>query len=280
VQTGTRALAKATRSVPLPEVALLSPLYAEGVVPRQGQLITVFGQPGAGKSTFVEWYINAMDVTCLYFSADMDAQDAITRLGAMRTGIKVADITDAVKHGGADFVHGELEDSKIQWCFDSSPTLDDIADELSAYVELHDAYPKVIVIDNAMNIEGQTEDENGGLRLVFRELHRLAHETGICVIILHHAREEGDSRVPAPRSALQGKVGQLPAIILSVALDGINEIFRISAVKCRSGKQDPSGKHYHQISAQPEYASFDVFRQAYPTVSYGDWDSSQGDYRG
>lgn len=269
MQTGSRALAKAARSTPLPEVELLRPLYADGVVPRKGQLVTVFGQPGAGKSTFVEWYVNKMDITCLYFSADMDATDAVTRLGAMRTGLSASEIDDLIKFSGADFVYDQLEDSKIQWCFDSGPTITDIVEELNAYVELHDEYPVAIVIDNAMNVEGETEDDNGGLRLVFKELHRLAHETGICVFILHHAREEGPSNVPAPRSALQGKVGQLPEIILSVALDPETEVFSISAVKCRSGKSDASGKRYMKLTAQPEYASFAAYQEKYPTVTVG-----------
>lgn len=265
--TGSRALMKASRSTPLPEVEQLRPLYEDGVVPRQGQLIVIFGQPASGKSTFAQWYVNEMNVPTLYFSADMDAQDAITRLGAMRTGMLVTQVTKAMHDGGLEYIYSELEGSKIQWCFDSGPTLSDITDELDAYVELWDSYPRVIVIDNAMNVEGEMDDEHGGLRLVFKELHRLAHDTGIAVVVLHHAREEGDPRFPPSRAQLQGKVGQLPEIILGVALNG--DVFRIATVKCRSGKQDPTGRNYLELTANAERASFTQFQQKYPTVMYG-----------
>ncbi len=212
--------------------------------------------------------MNDMDVPCLYFSADMDAQDAISRLGAMRTGISVDGVSEMIANGGADYISTELEDSKIQWCYDSGPTLQDISEELDAYVELHDSYPRAIVIDNAMNVEAETEDEQGGLRFVFKELHRLAHETGITVFLLHHAREEGDPRLPPGRDKLQGKVAQLPEIILGVALDQERQLFHIAPVKVRSGKSDPTGMTYVSLSADPVRASFTVYDPPQYSVSY------------
>jgi hypothetical protein len=47
-----------------------------------------------------------------------------------------------------------------------------VADEITAYVELWDSYPEVIVIDNAMNVEAEMGEEHAGLRLIFKELHR------------------------------------------------------------------------------------------------------------
>jgi KaiC/GvpD/RAD55 family RecA-like ATPase len=265
--TGARAIAKASRAAPLPEVPALRPLYAGGVHLRAGQFVCIYGQPKSGKSTFVQWLANEMNVPTLYFSADMDAQDAITRLGAMRTGMRVEDVSDALQTGGEDYIADEIYESRITWCFDSGPTLMDIQDVLDAYVEVHDAYPRVIIIDNAMNIEGESEDEQGGLRFVFKELHRLAHETGICVIALHHAREEGDPTQPPSRSQMQGKVAQLPEIILGVALD--QNVFKIAPVAVRSGKCDPSGKTFVSLSADPERAMFAPYQERIPTVQYG-----------
>lgn len=217
----------------------------------------IYGQPGSGKSTFVEWLMNQMDVPTLYFSADMDATDAISRLGAQRMGWTVDTVKDAIQNGGIDFISSELEGSKIQWCFDADPTLDDIADELDAYVETWDQYPTVIVVDNAMNVEGEAEDEHGGLRFVLKELHRLAHSTGIAVFVLHHAREEGNPSYPPPRAQLQGKVSQLPEIALGVALaDGE---YRIAVTKHRSGKQDAAAKSWVTLMADAERANFTGF---------------------
>ena len=54
-----------------------------------------------------------MDVSCLYVSADMDATDALTREGGMRTGFKVDEVAEMIKGPGADYVYSELERSKI-----------------------------------------------------------------------------------------------------------------------------------------------------------------------
>jgi hypothetical protein len=267
-QSSSRSLNKASKTTPLPRWSVLNDLYSMGVIVRAGQLVVVFGQPGSGKSTFITKYIVEMDTSALYYSADMDAQDAISREGAMRTGWKVDEVSDAIANGGIDYIAGELSESRIQWVFDPGPTLDDIVLELDAFVELHDAYPRCIVIDNAMNVEGEMEDEQGGLKLVFKELHRLAHETGITVLLLHHAREEGDPKLPPGRDKLQGKVAQLPEIILGVALDPDTNIFRIAPVKVRSGKSDPTGNTYIQLQADPARANFSTYVAPIGSVTY------------
>jgi len=266
--TSSRSLNRASKTAPLPQTAALRDLYRSGVLPRAGQLIVIFGQPGSGKSTFAEHYINDMDCSALYFSADMDAQDAISRLGAMRTGWSVEAVSSAIAAGGADYISDEVYDSKIVWCFDSGPTLQDITDELDAYVEVHDAYPRVLVIDNAMNVEAETEDEQGGLKFVFKELHRLAHETGITVFLLHHAREEGDPALPPGRDKLQGKVAQLPEIILGVALDQEKQLFHIAPVKVRSGKSDATGRTYISLTADPVRANFKAYEPPQYSISH------------
>jgi AAA domain len=257
VLTASRALYRAKDATPLPTVAELLPLHELGVLPRLGQMLMVVGQPGAGKSTFALWYAFKLGLPTLYFSADMAAHTATTRLGALVTGERVSFVADAIEGGGIDFIQDELSSSKIQWCFDSSPSLEDIADELAGYVELWDSYPKVIIIDNAMNVEGASGEDVGGIRFVLQELHRLARETGSAVLVLHHAREEGNPLEPSPREKIQGKVAQLPELILTVALDG--ERFKIAPVKNRNGYQDPSAKVYRQLSADPERASFGTY---------------------
>jgi len=256
MQSSSRSLIKASKAAPLPRWPLLNELYSMGCIIRGGQLVVVFGQPGSGKSTFITKYIVEMGIAALYNSADMDAQDAISREGAMRTGWRVDEVSDAIANGGIDYIADVLSVSRISWSFDSGPTLDDIVEELNAFVELHDAYPRALVVDNAMNVEGEMDDEQGGLKFVFKELHRLAHETGITVFLLHHAREEGDSRFPPPLSALQGKVSQLPEIVLGVALDPDANAFRIAPVKVRSGKSDKSGGTYITLTADPARANF------------------------
>lgn len=254
--TPARALSLAADADALPRVAELEPLYKYGFVPRRGQLLMIAGQPGAGKSAFALWLAQRMNARTLYFSADMDAHTAVTRLAALLTGFTVEEVSTALSGPGFGYFEDALQDSNIQFCFDSGPTLDDIADEIKAYVELWDAYPEVIVIDNAMNVEAEMGEEHAGLRFVFKETHRMARETGAGIIVLHHTREEASPFLPQQRASIQGKVAQLPERILTVALDTSQNKFLFAPVKNRGGKQDATGGTTFPLNAIPERATF------------------------
>lgn len=223
----------------------------------------VAGQPGAGKSAFALWLAQRMNARTLYFSADMDAHTAVTRLAALLTGFTVDEVSTALSGPGFGYFEEALQDSNIQFCFDSGPTLQDIADEIDAYVELWDSFPEVIVIDNAMNVEAEMGEEHAGLRLIFKELHRLARETGAGVVVLHHTREEASPFVPQQRAAIQGKVAQLPERILTVALDMNEGSFLFAPVKNRGGKQDATGGTHFKLTALPERATFQPYAPAH-----------------
>jgi hypothetical protein len=254
--TPARALSLAADADALPRVAELEPLYKYGFVPRRGQLLMVAGQPGAGKSAFALWLAQRMAAKTLYFSADMDAHTAVTRLAALITGFTVDEVSTALSGPGFGFFEESLSESNIQFCFDSGPTLQDVADEITAYVELWDSYPEVIVIDNAMNVEAEMGEEHAGLRLIFKELHRMARETGAGVVVLHHTREEASPFIPQQRASIQGKVAQLPERILTVALDTTQGTFLFAPVKNRGGKQDATGNTHFRLTAIPERATF------------------------
>jgi predicted ATP-dependent serine protease len=254
--TPARALSLAADADALPRVDELDGLYRFGFVPRRGQLLMVAGQPGAGKSAFALWFAQRMNARTLYFSADMDAHTAVTRLAALITGFTVDEVASGLNGPGFGYYEQELQHTSIQFCFDSGPTLQDVADEIAAYVELWDAYPEVIVIDNAMNVEAEMGEEHAGLRLIFKELHRLARETGAGVVVLHHTREEASPFIPQQRASIQGKVAQLPERILTVALDTSQGAFLFAPVKNRGGKQDATGGTYFRLTAVPERATF------------------------
>lgn len=239
----------------LPRVRELDDLYRYGFLPRRGQLLMVAGPPGSQKSGFALWYARKTNVRCLYFSADMAPHTAVTRHAAEMSGFPVESVAEAIDAGASDFFGEYLGASNLTFCFDSSPTLDDIADEIAAYVELFDDYPEMIIVDNAMNIEAEMGEEIAGLKMVLKELHRVARVTGAAVLVLHHTREEGDLTKPQPRSAIAGKINQLPERILTVAFDGT--CFMFSPVKNRDGKGDATGSTFFRLRARPERASFE-----------------------
>jgi len=257
VTTAARAMHRAAAtSQPLPEVGALKPLYGAGFRPRSGQVLMVAGQPGSLKSMFAQWYMDEMAIPALYFCADSDPSTAVTRLIAKRTGIEVEQVELGLEYSSGEEYLRALEGTQIHFCFDSAPTLGDVADEIAAYVEVWDRFPRLIVVDNLVNVESEMGEDFSGMRLIGRELHRLSRETGAAVLILHHMREVGDPRFPQPRSELQGKIAQLPERILSIAFDSEEGCLKLAVVKNRGGKADPTGKMFYRLKADPERATF------------------------
>src|SRR5690606_28201869 len=116
----------------------------------------------------------------------------------------------------------------------------DIEDEVSAYVELYDRYPDIIIADNLSNVYKTTESEYGGYSDVMQKHLDLTRDTGATVIVLHHMLESGKDNVstkPAPVSGLDGKVSKLPELILSLAVE--ENMSKIATVKDRHTKAHP-----------------------------------------
>lgn len=255
--TPRRAMTQAASSPALPRVRELQPLYDLKFIPRMGQMTMIAGFPGSMKSTLAMWWISNMEgVDALVFSADMNSHTFITRYVAERTKTDIDSVVADFEQGLESLYFEDLPEPAVTVVFDSSPTLEDIADSLSAYVEVYDKYPAVVVVDNLLNVEAGTEEDFSGMRLIVKELHRMTRETGSALFLLHHVREEGDLTVPAPRDKIAGKVSQIPERVLSIAYDPFENCLKISPVKNRDGQQDPTGKTFIRLKAEPATASF------------------------
>jgi hypothetical protein len=244
-----RSMRRAATTEPLPLVDGLRSLSNNGVRVRRGELVMIAGIPNAGKSAFALWWIASLNLPTLYFSADNSAHQTVTRLLSWRTQIPrddiVADLDDAdTGEAVQEAFLKDLADSPLEFCFDGSLTLGDITAELSAYVEMYDEWPEVIVVDNLINVEGT--DDHQGMNGILSELHYCARMTGATVFVLHHMSEAGDDprkapdpTMPPPMRKVQGKVNHYPDLILSVAADSLQGLFRIAVPKNRNAKNDP-----------------------------------------
>lgn len=253
----TRALVQAE---PLPLPAVLSNC---GWKIRRGQVVMVAGISGAGKSMFTSWLLHQIGLPTLYCSADMDPFDATVRLAAMSTGDTTDSIEAAMLAGGEAYYSNILAGNPMEFCFDSGPSLEDLVAELDAYVEIWDRWPDAIVIDNLVNLEA-SEEYQGQLYLL-AEIHSLARLTGSTVFVLHHCKEtdKKDPTMPPSKKGVTNMVTQYPELVLTVALDQVNERFRIACVKQRGGKADASGDNYITLSADPARCSYGVQRPEY-----------------
>jgi predicted ATP-dependent serine protease len=242
----TQAAAKSTNDYQLlPD--LFPSLANEGIRFRRGQLTMIAGQPNAGKSLIALWMAVQMKVPTLYISADTDAYTTSIRAAAMTTGHQVASVEEAFRTGeGKDFYTEELSSiSHLQFDFAPSPTLDEVDLAIRAYGEAYGEYPHMIIVDNAMNVVSMHNDEWSGLREIAKAMHHIARETEAAVLLLHHTSEnEGRPDLPPSRKAIQGKISQLPEMILTVALVSQTGEFRVAAVKNRFAANSADGSRY------------------------------------
>lgn len=201
----------------------------------------IAGPPGAGKTVFALAAIVKMACPTLYISADSDEDTMASRTVASITGHPVDNVLQTIQHGlFAEEYAGVLKDFPIRFEYDpSDPTKEDIGNSLLAWQELHGKMPDVLVLDNLMNMSTGDANEWQGMRQAVKDLHYLARKTRMCVIVLHHTSEQDPAHIETapPRGAIQGKVSQLPALVLTLGNSG-GELY-VGIVKNRHGPADP-----------------------------------------
>jgi hypothetical protein len=84
-----------------------------------------------------------------------------------------------------------------------------------------------------------------------KELKYLARATNSAVVVLHHTSEAITGTPCQPRSAIQGKVAQLPALICTLGVSGGS--MGVAVVKNRYGRANAEGTFVSWIEFLPEY---------------------------
>jgi predicted ATP-dependent serine protease len=250
-----RTLARAVGSVdiggePLPTV--FRTFDANKVVIRRSEISMIAGTPGAGKSTLALAIALRAKVPTLYISADTNAHTMAMRLLSM--------IINKPQSEAEMLLVDDVENSRkiinnssghIFWSFESAPTLSDLDQEVEAFEELWGCAPTLIVIDNLMDIANDGGEEFAAMRSTIKELKYLARDTNAAVLLLHHTKESYVGNPCQPRSALQGMVAQLPALICTVGTNAPGFI-AVAPVKNRYGKADPTGDTAFWLQFNPE----------------------------
>lgn len=240
----------------LPEI--LPQLTGAQVVFRQAQLHLIAAQPGGGKTLLALWYAIQAKIPSLYFSADSDSRTIATRAGAILMEKEVATVEKMMDTEASVLLEDALADgaSHVRFNFDPSPSLQDIEEEIEAWIELHGAPPAAVFVDNLMNVAAAADNEWTAMRDAMSAFHYMAREYESAFIVLHHVSENekmSKPNYPAPRKALMGKVAALPELVLSVALDSGSNAYKIAVVKNRHGKSDPTAENYITLSAEASH---------------------------
>lgn len=225
---------------------LFPSLAQAGIRFRRGQVTMIAGQPNSGKSLLGLFYAVKAKVPTLYVSADTDAYTTSMRAASIITGHTMTTIEDSFKQNTHKTYINALSSVKnLEFAFDPSPTLDDIQLMIQAYGEKYGLFPELIIIDNLMNVAALHDNEWTGMRDIMKACHHIARETEAAVFVLHHTSEaEGDPYRPPARKAIQGKVSQLPEMIITVAMEPERSEFRIACVKNRFAKNSALGNEW------------------------------------
>lgn len=229
--------------LPDPWPALANSKYEVQFLP--AQFVMICGPSGAGKSFMALDAALKMAVPTLYLSCDSDEMTMVVRAASAVTKHNQRDVREVYKRGLFKEVYGDaLRNSAIRLSFDpSNPTMEDVALTLEAYREVEGLYPRLLVLDNVMNLEGDNSgNEWGFLRQASKDLHLIARKTKACVLALHHTSEQSDSfsmKAP-PKTAIKGKITEMAPVILTVSHDA-GELW-VAVVKNRFGQSDPMAK--------------------------------------
>ena len=222
------------------------------IVIRRAEVSMIAGTPGAGKSTLALAVALRSKVPTLYISADTNAHTMAMRLLSMISGQPQSNAEQMLIESVEDSRKAINEHSgHIFWSFDSAPTLADLDMEVSAFEELWGCPPTLIVIDNLIDISNDSGEEFAAMRSTIKELKYLARDTNAAVLLLHHTKESYPGNPCQPRSALQGMVAQLPALILTVGTNAPGYL-AVAPVKNRYGKADPTGDTSFWLQFNPE----------------------------
>src|SRR5581483_2995721 len=155
------------------------------------------GPPGAGKSTVALIAALRMRVPTLYISADSDEDTMAARAAAAITRHPVRDVEQTIAYGLFREEYGPLlADIPVRFEYDpSDPSIEDIGNAITAWIEVWGEPPWFVVVDNLMNLSGDSDVEVQAQKKAMRDLHWLARKTKACILVLHHTSEQNAEHI-------------------------------------------------------------------------------------
>jgi RecA-family ATPase len=231
---------------------------------RYGATSMIAGKPGSFKSVLalnlLTRWVQA-GYSALYFSADSDEHTVARRLAGILTNTPSQQVD-------ADFINRHY--SKYLPALHSlSGTLfeyralemDEVADRLNTYEAFSrdGSYPDIVFLDNLINFAPSTDDW-GYMRDMTNGLDQLARETKSHICVLHHASEGwGSAADPVPRAAIQGKITQIPRLVLTTAAN--ERALCVCAVKNTNGPQYPDATKWMLFDVQESLKVTDRYEE-------------------
>jgi hypothetical protein len=179
----------------------------------------------------------------MYHSSDSSDFTVASRVYAMRTGTPF-DEAQAIIMNTPDLAQEALNEfSHVKWTFHPSPTLEFIAEEAEAFLEVHGTYPHHTIIDILSLVDHEGIGEYN-YQSVMSELMVMAREQETAFTLVHHSSEAAKGGTPPPSSAIKGKPGALPGFMLTLWGDSYAGLLKVATVKNRYGASDPMAARF------------------------------------
>lgn len=237
----------------------------ENIKFRHGATSMLAGKPGAGKSIYalnklVKWSMAGHPV--LYFSADSDEYTVARRLGGIISGIPMGEVEQMpARDLGAILSVDYLKYARFEYRrpgHDEAPA-DFIADRMGAFEQVHGAFPPIVFVDNLINYAPSSTDWGSMIDFLI-ELDALSRETMSHICVLHHAsRGYGSHADPVPVEAIQGKVDQIPRLVLTIAANGSARA--VACVKNTNGPDYPDASHFMTFNVEDNLRFTDNYQR-------------------
>lgn len=237
-----------------------------GILLRAGQVSLTVAAPGIGKSQFWLNISQRTGVPTVFWSADTDAHDVLSRVTSLWTGWTSAE----AEHNSHDPAWAPLVAERIaagnhvEWVFESVVSSKLLAERLNAHAEIHGTYPRLVVVDNLANVVRNEAEEAAEQRAFIKDCQALARATGAHVAILAHATGEYDTGTkPIPQGGVYNKLTKIPEVVLTLhRADEAGLSLGLNAVKNRGGRSDPAASHPIHFDVDYSRAAVHGFRSA------------------
>jgi len=216
-----------------------------GFTPLRGNLVTVMGAPGVGKSLFgLNWCLNVPELSVLV-SLDTDMPTQALRACSILTGVPSSAVLERPE------AWARVLERKNLRCrmYDITMTVKDINDLVVAETEYWGSTPGLVVVDNVANLVSEMSYEQ--FRSVFIGLQKVARLRSTVVVALHHVKRDSSS---GPLSLHSGSFAGEQESEVVIGLWRSSGGLSAGILKNRNGQADPSGNLHYPMTM--DHANF------------------------
>lgn len=218
-----------------------------------GAVSLLAGGPGSMKTITALNIVNQLRVPTMYISNDSTQFTIIDRVFSLLTGSESVSNKSILNNEPERAAKALKAWEKVQFDFDSKPSIEDMVINCEAFHEVHGAYPKLMVLDILMNVDHEGVAEQNYWRLM-PELKEMASDMKMALLGVHHTSENAKYDVCPPMSAIMGKANQLPELIITQAPIKASDdkiVIAYAVVKNRNGPSDVTGNTHFVLPVFP-----------------------------